>query len=100
MANFSERSEMMLSLILNVILIAISGWVLLNAWLANRRTTLRHALCWTVAAWAAWAATVAADAAAVPANPDSLRYVALSLTGCAGVAVLGARRPGVGAGTS
>lgn len=67
------------------------------AWRANRRTTLRDALAWAVAAWAAW--TAAAWWQILRAGEDGQlgRYVALCLTGCAGVAVLGARRPGVGA---
>lgn len=56
----------------------------------NRDTTLRHALGWAIAAWIAWGwALIAWDFTA--------RYVALTLTGCAGVAVFGARRPGVAA---
>jgi hypothetical protein len=62
-----------------------------RAVLANRTTTLRPALAWAAAALAAWVAT--------PLDPASLAvpYLALCLSGCAGVAVLGARRPGVGA---
>jgi hypothetical protein len=60
------------------------------AWRANQRTTLRHAILWAAFAWIAWIG-------AALLGPDALRarYLALSLTGCAGVAVLGARRPGV-----
>lgn len=64
---------------------------LLRAWSVNRLTTLRAALAWSAAAWTAW------SAAAFDADATTLSYLALSLTGCAGVAVLGARRPGVGA---
>lgn len=64
------------------------------AWRANRATSLSHALAWALAAWLGWGlALAAADGAAVPAA----RYLALCLTGCAEVAVLGARRPGVAA---
>lgn len=60
------------------------------AWWANRRTTLMHALAWTLAAWAAWGWAAFA--------PSAVRvYSALGLTACAGVSVLGARRPGAGA---
>jgi hypothetical protein len=64
---------------------------LARAVLANRTTTLRPALAWAAAALAAWVAT--------PLDPASVAvpYLALCLSGCAGVAVLGARRPGVGA---
>ncbi len=74
-------------------LLLLTGFYpLWRAWRANRRTTLRHAIGWSTATWAAWvgAAGLGPDAALV-------RYLALALTGCAGVAVLGARRPIVAA---
>jgi hypothetical protein len=55
---------------------------------ANRSTSLAHATVWAIMAWAGW---VLAFAAALPATG----YLALVLTSCAGVAVLGARKPGV-----
>src|SRR5437879_533703 len=59
---------------------------------ANRATSLLHALVWAVAAWGAWAwALLAADADQVGLDPA--RYVARGMTGAAGIAVLGARRP-------
>lgn len=67
------------------------------AWRANRRTTLAQAVVWAVAAWVAWGGSLYADAAWAETDADKVRYLASSLTGCAGVAVLGARRPGVGA---
>jgi hypothetical protein len=68
------------------------------AWLGNGRTTLLQAVNWAAAAWVAWLGVVAFTAAGEPAaNADTVRYLALCLTGCAAVAVLGARRPGVGA---
>jgi hypothetical protein len=68
------------------------------AWAANRRTTLLHAVAWAFAAWVAWLGAAAFAGAAVgTAQRETARYLALALTGCAGVAVLGARRPGVGA---
>jgi hypothetical protein len=57
---------------------------------ANRATSLIHATVWTVAAWAAWVS------AAVNAR-ETYGYVALALTGCAGIAVFGARWPGAAA---
>ncbi len=67
-----------------------------RAWDANRATTLRHALAWATAAWAAWiAALLAADLA--PPWAATARYLALALTGCAGISVLGSRRPGAAA---
>lgn len=66
------------------------------AWLVNRHTTLRPALLWGLATWAAWATSVWSGPSMVLAGALG-RYLALSLTACTGVAVLGARRPGVGA---
>jgi hypothetical protein len=79
------------------------GWLVLlsaayplaRAWWANRQTTLLQAVSWAAAAWALWLwalfpATVGAASVLAP-------YLALSVTGCAGVAVLGAQRPRVGA---
>jgi hypothetical protein len=65
------------------------------AWWHNRHTALRHALVWAIAAWGAWTLTAVLEAA--DGRQLAWRYLALCLTGCAGVAVLGARRPGVGA---
>jgi hypothetical protein len=73
------------------ILTASALYPLWRAWRANRRTALEHAVWWGVAAWAAWLAAFWFGGGNL--GP----YVALSLTGCAGVAVLGARRPHVGA---
>jgi hypothetical protein len=70
---------------------------LLAAWRANRGTTLRHAIAWGMTAWASWAMALASVLYGVPWDQNIARYLALSLTSCAGIAVLGARRPGVGA---
>ncbi len=59
-----------------------------RAWVAHRQTSIAHALGWATAAWIAWGAALFAES--VP-----LRYLAICLTGCMGIAVLGARRPGV-----
>ncbi len=66
-----------------------------RAWLAHRATPLVHALTWAALAWLAWEGVLAAAALGM-GESAAARYVALALTGCAGVAVLGARRPGVG----
>src|SRR5260370_29588710 len=73
---------------------AVALWI---AWLANRRTALAHALAWATAAWLAWGWASFVGFADLNARADLGRYVALCLTGCAAVAVLGARRPGVAA---
>ena len=62
---------------------------------ANRPTSVFQAVWWTVAAWAGWGLALA-EAASWPAHAATVScYLALSLTGCAAIAVLGARRPGV-----
>jgi hypothetical protein len=67
------------------------------AWWANRHTTLRPALAWAGAGWAAWVACAAAQSGGGGLSGPLGQYLALCLTCCAGVAVLGARRPGAGA---
>jgi hypothetical protein len=63
---------------------------------ANRQTSLLHAIYWAILAWAAWTGSaMIADIASE--KVAAARYVALCLTGGAGIAVLGARRPGVAA---
>jgi hypothetical protein len=61
-----------------------------RAWRGTSGITLRHAILWGGLAWIAWCI-------AVLTRSTSGQYLALCLTACAGVAVLGARRPGVGA---
>ncbi len=63
---------------------------LLAAWWSNRHTALCHALFWASLAWLAWLWSAAGRTADVA-------YISLALTSCAGVAVLGARRPGAAA---
>jgi hypothetical protein len=76
----------------NLILLFSTLCPLWRAWQANAGTTLRPSLAWAAAAWAIWMTAFALD------DPTSLwRYLALSVTACAGVSVLGARRPGAGA---
>jgi hypothetical protein len=65
-----------------------AGLPLAAAWRHNRHTSLVHALAWATVAWLAWLGTAICGVAPYPA---------LCLTGCAGVAVLGARRPGAAA---
>jgi len=76
---------------IEIVVFLAGGVPLAWAWRANRRGTLVHALNWAVAAWLAWAGLAVA-----PEGQGTARYLALCLTGCAGVAVLGARRPVVG----
>jgi hypothetical protein len=80
------------------LLILTGAWPLWRAWRGNRRTTLLQAVNWAAAAWLAWLGAVALGGPdASPGQRETVRYLALCLNGCAGVAVLGARRPGVGA---
>jgi hypothetical protein len=65
------------------------------AWWFNRRTSLVHTVDWAATAWGAWTLTAFLEAGG--SEQLACRYVSLCLTGCAGVAVLGARRPGVAA---
>jgi hypothetical protein len=69
-------------------LIGAVAWA--KATQANWRTSLLGSVLW---GWIAWTALCTA---LISAGPGSL-YAALSLVGCAGVAVLGARRPGAAA---
>jgi hypothetical protein len=67
------------------------------AWHVNRSTSLVYAVRWAILAWTGWVTNVfLIDSHSIEAG-HLAAYVALSLTGCAGVAVLGARRPHVGA---
>ncbi len=80
------------------VVLVLGAYPLWRAWRGSRRTSLAHAVAWAVAAWAAWGGrTAAALAAGRAGDSPTAGYLALCLTGCAGVAVLGARRPGVGA---
>jgi hypothetical protein len=77
-------------LLLLLMLAGVYPWI--KGWLAVKNSSLAHALAWTVAAWLCWAgAFINVDEA------GAMRYLSLCLTACAGVAVLGARRPHVAA---
>jgi hypothetical protein len=69
-------------------------WPLCKAWQANRPTALFPSIHWLIAAWVGWAWSMLALARASP-DIAAVRYVALSLSCAAAVAVLGARRPGL-----
>lgn len=58
------------------------------AWRANRGWTIRHALVWGWIAWLSWLGF-----AWLPCAETA--YATVTMTGAAGVAVLGARRPGI-----
>ncbi|MCI0457777.1 MAG: hypothetical protein L0Z62_12475 [Gemmataceae bacterium] len=68
------------------------------AWRANWHTTLLQAINWSAGAWLAWVGVAVLGLVGPEgARLATARYLALALAACAGVAVLGARRPGVGA---
>lgn len=67
--------------------------VFYRLWLDNRRTSLAHAVVWALVAWLTWILTLPLEP--IGTKPGPWLYLALALTGCASVAVLGARRPGV-----
>src|SRR5262245_53538935 len=76
------------------VLVLSAGLPIWLAWRSNRHTTLIHACTWLIGAWLAWTASVWAPGE----TPHTLsRYLALCLTACSVMAVLGARRPGVAA---
>lgn len=81
-----------------VVLVLLSGvYPLAKALGANRTTTLGQPLVWAFLAWSAWL-VVAWLRLLRPGEGEHLTaYGALCLTSCAGVAVLGARRPGASA---
>src|SRR5262249_3962822 len=72
-----------------------AAYPLLRAYLANQKTTLLQATLWAAGAWACWLVVFIGSALGEGAEVAFGRYLALALAGCAGVAVLGARRPGV-----
>lgn len=80
------------SMLLLAAFVASAPWIAL-VWNANRHTSLTHAVGWAIAAWLAWAFGTALEPLGSPPGPTM--YIALALAGCAAIAVLGARRPGV-----
>jgi hypothetical protein len=78
--------------VVKVVLWCAGLYPLVVAWRQNRVTSLRHAVGWAIVAWLGWAWALL-PARADSSGLDPARFVALCLTGAAGVAVLGARRP-------
>src|SRR5687768_8529392 len=76
-----------MSLVLSILVLAgLVPWF--GAFWASRGSSLNHALVWFLFAWLAWGWLCVS-------GTETARYLALCLTGCAGVAVFGARRPHV-----
>ena len=80
-------------IVLTVLIVAGLAPLSLALW-ANRRTSLLHTLVWTLAAWLSWGLAFLGDESERAGLPPA-RYCAVCLTGCACIAVLGARRPHV-----
>jgi hypothetical protein len=80
------------------LLVYLSGvYPLVRAGWTVRQTSLAHAWTWAALAWLAWGLVLALAPMVDAATLHAGRYLGLCLIGCAGVAVLGARRPGVAA---
>lgn len=78
------------------LLYATGAYPMYRAWNANREWPLQLAMNWALAAWASWGGALALFVwYGDDVDLHFPRYVSLALTICAGVAVLGARRPGV-----
>src|SRR5262245_23658266 len=75
-------------------LILTGLYPLARAWLANRHTSLGHTVMWACLAWLAWL-TAWWSAMTQESDGATVRYAALCLSCCPGIAVLGARRPNV-----
>lgn len=82
---------------LTAILMLLGAYPLWRAWEAAQPTSLAHAVYWAVLAWSAWCAMLLSVALYPVAGLTVVRYLAVALTACGVVAVLGARRPHVGA---
>src|SRR5690242_17174654 len=79
------------------VLLITGVFPLAKALRANRSMTLRQPLLWALLAWAAWTGVAWSRVLWAGQEERLATYAALCLTGCAGIAVLGARRPGVSA---
>src|SRR5436190_94597 len=76
------------------LLIISSSLPLLAAFKGNRKTTLLFTALWAFFAWMAWWLIFSLEVELIKPAPIPLRYLAVAMTGCASVTVLGARRPG------
>jgi hypothetical protein len=83
--------------LLAAFLLVLGTYPLAKALRSNRTTTLWQPLWWALAAWSAWVGAACVRALWPGAEERLVVYGALCLTGCAGIAVLGARRPGAAA---
>lgn len=77
------------------IVVASAGLPLWRAVKAANVTTLGPTVVWLLTAWLGWLSVILCALLDWPVWP--VLHIALSLTACTGVSVLGARRPGLGA---
>lgn len=75
--------------------VASAGLPLWHSLGAVRGTTLGPTIAWLIGSWLAWLAVVFALLTSWTIWP--LLHIAVALVACAGISVLGARRPGLGA---
>jgi hypothetical protein len=80
--------------LLGGLLLLAGFYPLVRSLRANRRTTLWQPLLWASLAWATWLAVAGSRLSGSEQAGRLGPYLALCLTSCAGIAVLGARRPG------
>lgn len=93
-AEIAQRPALDLESAIPIFVLAGSiPWI--RAGFAEWRTPLRSAVMWAWAAWLSW--TVLAFQEAAGEGTATLRLITLALSACAGMAVLGARRPGAAA---
>ncbi|HEY7327274.1 MAG TPA: hypothetical protein VH592_06535 [Gemmataceae bacterium] len=83
--------------LLAAVALAAGIYPLAKALRANRPTTLWQPLVWALLAWSAWIGVAWVRVSWQGGEDQLAAYGALCLTGCAGIAVLGARRPGASA---
>src|ERR1700730_9348960 len=85
-------------MILVLLLIFLTGdYPLWRCWRANRESSLVYAVIWAGLAWLTWGVALLNQAVSGGEPSRTLTYLALCLSSCAGIAVLGARRPLEGA---
>jgi hypothetical protein len=84
-----------LDILIGCLALLSGAYPLWRGWRTLADSSLRHALLWCVAAWAGWLAAGFMPLLNAPAPP--VRYLALSLSTCAALAVFGARHPGMAA---
>jgi hypothetical protein len=83
--------------LLAALLLLTGTYPLTKALRANRTTTLWQPLVWALMAWLAWISVAWVRGYQLGGGERLAAYGALCLTSCAGIAVLGARRPGAAA---